>query len=228
MKRMFPTRIRAFVLLVLAASLVCAPVSARPMYHRSVSAHFAVAGVSQVSFVLADGDLHLVPAAQGSGSTVAVRGEISSTSQPPADDVTISGKREGDRFVVTIARPHVHRITGTFSSTYDVEYPANLALRVVDSAGDVTVAGARASLSLWSQAGDVKAQLANDWSGTAASLRSNAGDVEVDVPAGFHGVLRASTHAGEVRDNAGLPEAGAGAVLDLSTNAGNVVVNRVR
>jgi hypothetical protein len=73
--------------------------------------------------------------------------------------------------------------------------------------------------------GDVRASLAKGWRGSAITLRTSTGDVQLEVPARFAATLQARTRLGDVRDNAHLR---GGTVLVIATTTlGDVNITRV-
>jgi DUF4097 and DUF4098 domain-containing protein YvlB len=198
------------------------------MYQRTIDARFNPGGATVLEINAASGNIDVMPsltrrqAPMQSQGLVAIYGEIESASQEQADAVRLRGELRGNRFVVTITEPAVTH--GDFSKHYAISFPATMALRVNDSAGNIRVNGAFTNIVLHTSAGNVRASIAPQWSGDTIQLWSNAGNIEVDAPSGFHGVLTATTDAGRIENDLNLPSSGNGTKLDLATNAGNIMV----
>lgn len=90
--------------------------------------------------------------------------------------------------------------------------------------GNITVANAAANLSVTNTNGNVEASLANGWRGSAISMHTNAGNVELHVPKTFQATLNAKTRMGDVRNRANLRSGPV--TVTASTTFGNVVVTR--
>lgn len=126
-------------------------------------------------------------------------------------------------------------------TSYDLTIPASVALVVNDGAGNITINGTAASISVDDAAGAVNATglhspsaLIRDRAGAvtlafasapaSVTVRSAAGDVTVTVPAGSYR-LTASTPSGTSDINVpSVPSAHR--MLNLASNAGDVTVNR--
>jgi hypothetical protein len=98
------------------------------------------------------------------------------------------------------------------------------ALNVKNTNGNVIVADASTNLSVSDTNGNVIANLTNGWRGNAISVRTNAGNVELRVPAGFSAKLDAHTRMGDIRNRANLSSGPV--TVTASTTFGNVVISR--
>lgn len=208
------------------------------LYHRTIDQRFTVSGASLLEFRLSSGNLDIAPlssrrqavagergaAPDARQTDVHVQGEIIAGSAADANDVTLNGERQGDRYVITISQPHTHIVRGPFSSSYEISFPGTMAVEVNDSAGNVRLRDAVKNVSLHTSAGNVMAAISPAWSGSAIELWSSAGNIELDAPQGFKGVLNAGTDAGNVRNELDLPSSGTGTKINLATNAGNITV----
>jgi len=103
---------------------------------------------------------------------------------------------------------------------------AAAAVRTATKSGDVQVHDLGGSLSSTSTSGDLSAALAANWSGSSLTMHSTSGDIDLRVPPGFHGALHTSTNSGDVRNDAKLSAALAGAIpIDLTSSSGAINVH---
>jgi hypothetical protein len=98
------------------------------------------------------------------------------------------------------------------------------AIRVKNGNGNVDISDASTNLTVTNTNGNVSAALANPWHGSAIAMSTNAGNVELRVPAGFDAKLSARTRMGDVRNHANLRSGPI--TVTATTTFGNVVINR--
>lgn len=111
------------------------------------------------------------------------------------------------------------------SSSGDVTIDApQRPVRIIISSGNAKITLAQSTLSVQTSSGDVDASIAPGWSGKSIDLWSSSGNVSLQVPSAFGGVLHAGSSSGSVRNIAGLPTKGAGTPIDVHTSSGDVVV----
>lgn len=227
-------RILAITAAIILPSLALTPAFAQSnVVHRTIDQTFVVTGASHIAFEVPSGNLNLTPedsrrqasrtgaGAQAATQIVRIHGEITGR-ENEADAVHLTGALHGTEYRIAVIEPNT--MHGPFSSNYDVTFPANTAIRVDDSAGNVRVTDATHDIALYSEAGNISAAISPDWSGKTIDLSSEAGNVKLETPPNFHASLRASTTAGTVRNEAGLPATGSGTAVTLTTEAGNITI----
>jgi putative adhesin len=98
------------------------------------------------------------------------------------------------------------------------------AVSVKNSNGNVTIADARSNISASNKNGNVSATLAAAWRGTAIAMSTNAGNVELRVPAHFDAKVDARTRMGDVTNRANLRNGPV--TVTATTTFGDVVISR--
>ena len=179
------------------------------MLHTTASGTQSLTGITHTLAVTSDsGDVHLVSSADG-------QPHVTWKSHYSIRRPHVTVRQEGDRVILTSGcGVWLGVIPGMCSTAIEVALPADTAVTVDSSAGDVSAVGLTGALRLSSGAGDV---LVDDVSGTITA-RSSAGDVLGRRVRSAR--VDARSDAGDVR----LTFAAEPDVVRAESSAGDVVV----
>jgi hypothetical protein len=207
-----PLALAAFAAL---APLLLGATPATPLVH-----HFPVSGATTLALFLDGGNIHLIPESETSSAVaVTIVAAINSIAKPPQVRFANSGKNLNITFsgAPVASLPFVAQ--GTLA--YEIRYPANMRLEIVDQFGDVTVDSPQAAVAIDDDSGNVivnnaharvdavadkgnaTVDLASGWNADAIRMESTQGDLRLTLGSAIKGELDASTEDGTVHNTAG-------------------------
>lgn len=145
-------------------------------------------------------------------------GHVFEVHYPPA--LALRVRQFGGGVSVTKPRAPVEIYNGAGGIT--VTQPLAAVTALADT-GDVQVSGAHSTLELTAQNGNVRADLAPDFSGKLVRLEAQTGNLALAVPKNFRARYDATAGTGTVTNP--LPSVGRSALVFLLTQTGNVTVS---
>ncbi|MGH7737598.1 MAG: DUF4097 family beta strand repeat-containing protein [Candidatus Tyrphobacter sp.] len=96
-------------------------------------------------------------------------------------------------------------------------------LNLRTSSGDVHLSQARRAIDAQTSSGDIAVEIPSGWSGSHIALTAGSGDVRLNLPANFRGVLSEHSNFGDIRGPSIPPGP---ARVTISTGFGDISVDR--
>lgn len=223
-----------------ALSLSLAPARADEYaYHRVMDAESSAAGAAGLTVSGYNGDVRLV--ADG-GTAVRVHAVLKARSADAVSALNVSVSRSGNTVRVQDVCPSQRQLLfWTFADCdidLEIHYPRGLTvtlhhqngdiavhgatkrLSITNGNGDIAIDGAAANVSVSESNGDVTTHLAKDWRGSAVSLHTNQGDLELFVPPTFAATYTTHVLLGSIRNRA--PRQSGAATVTATVRFGDI------